>query len=379
MALAKPIDVKVGVDNANPGLVVTNFSGPTALGSLLTSTLKRCDWFNLDVPAAKATYRLSATYQSSPPQLQIRVVAASGGGFSLVQPGVAGEQPEDIVYRAVDSVIKQIFKVPGPCAAPIAFAMGSSNQLKEVFTCRFDGTNVQRLTHNNSISTEPSWGPHDRTLVYTTYSHNATTVILVDMLRNRQRRLSRFRGLNSGADLSPDGKFAVLCLSQDERVDLHLLHVESGKTRRLTQNMAVESSPCWSPDGREICYVSDSEGKPRLYIISSGGGRPRPVMSSRIETVSPDWSPVSNKICFSRRMGGQYAIGVIDMKTKEVTILTRAAGDWESPSWAPDGRHIVCSRRLGSVQSLYMIDSVQGTLIPITGGPSHSLPCWGNP
>ncbi len=374
---ADPIIIDVGVKGANPKLAVTGFSGPEAIGSSLKSVLEKCGWFTLTTDAASADFQLSAEYTSG--ALQVRVLAKKVKGFTLTQPAMANEPQDQVVYRAVDSVIKQIFQVPGPCAAPIAFAMGGTNNLKEVFTCRFDGTNMQRLTHNNSISTEPSWGPRDATLVYTTYAANTTSVILVDMVADRQRRLSRFPGLNASADLSPDGRFAVLSLSRDQRIDLYLLDVASSQLQRLTQNAAVESSPCWSPNGSEICYVSDARGKPQLFRIPARGGSPSPVMSSREETVSPDWSPVTNRICFSRRTGGQYSVGMVDMKTGQTEILTRAAGDWESPSWAPDGRQIICSRRVGTNRSLYIVDSLLKTARPVTTGPDHSLPNWGNP
>ncbi|MBT3286505.1 MAG: hypothetical protein HN380_04095 [Victivallales bacterium] len=374
------LTVIADIENANPRLAITSYSGPAGMRTLLTNVLKRSDWFNLATTAAKAHYRVDARYTAgTPASLQLRVAPRKGRGFILTQPAAPGLPAEDVVYRAVDAMIKKLFGVPGPCSAPIAFAMGAPGNLKEVFTCRFDGSNMQRLTNNNSISTEPSWGPGNQRLVYTAYSGNATSVVMVDMLRKRQRRLSRFRGLNAGADLSPNGQWAALSLSRDQRIDLYLLVVASGKIKRLTQDSHVESSPCWSPSGSEICYVSDRAGKPRLCIVSANGGKGRLLdTGSRAETVSPDWSPVSNKICFSRRMGGQYAIGVLDMKTRKSKILTRVAGDWESPSWSPDGRHIVCSRRLGANSSLYMVDSHQGTFMPITRGGDHSLPSWGH-
>jgi TolB protein len=372
------ITIDAGVVGKNPKLAIASFSGPDSIRASLASALGACGWFEVTQAAGEAQYQLSAQYQAgSPSQLAVRVAARNGGGFSFTQPGLPGEPPEEVVYRAVDTVISKLFKVPGPCAKPIAFVVGAPGNLKEVFTCRIDGTNQQRLTHNNSISTEPAWGPNSTSMVYTTYAANMTSVILVDTAHNRQRRLSRFPGLNSSASLSPDGKLAALTLSRDQRVDLYLLDVAGGALRRLTQDPAVESSPCWSPDGREICYVSDARGRPRLFRMPSSGGSPSPLMTSREETVSPDWCAVTNRICFSRRMGNQYAIGVYDLKTGNTEILTRAAGDWESPSWAPDGRHIVCSRQVGANQSLYVIDSLLKTSRPLTRGGDHSLPSWG--
>lgn len=372
------IVIDAGVSGKNPKLALTSFSGPDSIRASLAGALGACGWFEVTQAAAGAQYQISAQYQAGPPaQLAIRVVASNGGGFSFSQPGLPNEAPEEVAYRAVDTIITKLFKVPGPCAKPIAFVVGATGNLKEIFTCRIDGTNQRRLTHNNTISTEPAWGPNSASMVYTTYAANMTSVILVDTVNNRQRRLSRFPGLNSSASLSPNGKLAALTLSRDQRVDLYLLDVESNALRRLTQDAAVESSPTWSPDGREICYVSDARGRPQLFRIPSGGGSPAPLMSSREETVSPDWCPVSNRICFSRRMGTQYSIGVYDLKTGKTDIVTRAAGDWESPSWAPDGRHIVCSRQVGANQSLFIIDSHLKTSRPLTRGGDHSLPSWG--
>ncbi len=372
------IVIDAGVSGKNPKLAIASFSGPDSIRAALTSALGACGWFEMTQAAAGAQYQLSAEYQAGPPaQLAVRIVARDGSGFSFAQPALPSEPPEEVVYRAVDTVITKLFKVPGPCAKPIAFVVGAPGNLKEIFTCRIDGTNQRRLTHNNSISTEPAWGPGSTSMVYTTYAANMTTVILIDTVNNRQRRLSRFPGLNSSAALSPNGKQVALSLSRDQRVDLYLLDVESNALRRLTQDSAVESSPCWSPDGREICYVSDARGRPQLFRIPGGGGSPAPLMNSREETVSPDWCAVTNRICFSRRMGNQYAIGVFDPKSGKTEILTRAAGDWESPTWAPDGRHIVCSRQVGANRSLYVIDSLLKTSRPLTRGGDHSLPAWG--
>jgi TolB protein len=215
--------------------------------------------------------------------------------------------------------------------------------------------------------------------VYTLYQSNATSVVLADMASNRQKRLSRFPGLNSGAALSPDGKWAAVTLSKDRRVDLFTISSETGQAaRQVTNDLAAESSPCWSPGGNQICYVSDRGGKPQLYLVSAGGGSSSRLLRESEETVSPDWSPVSNKVCFAVRQGGEYAVGVVGMAggSRERKVVTNAAGSWESPSWAPDGRHVVCSRRNGSRRELCMVDTWHGTFRAITQGANHSLPSW---
>ncbi len=376
--LSAQVVVRKAATEANPSIRVVSFEGSPAVGKRLRDTLARCDWFTVVGARDEADYLVRGRHtRSGAESLVLEVSTSSGNSFRVSHTAITG-RADEVVFGAVDGILRKIFGIPGLCSSRIAFVVGGKNNLKEIYTCRFDGTDMKRLTHNGSISTEPSWGSDGGTLVYTVYENNATSVVLVDTVRNRQRRLSRFPGLNSGADLSPDGRWAALSLSRDNRIELYLLSIASGRLHRLTQDLAVESSPCWSPDGTRLCYVSDRAGKPRLYLMPARGGKSVPLLSEWTETVSPDWSPVSNRICYATRVGRQYAIAYVDMKDprRRPTIVTKAAGDWEAPAWAPDGRHIVCSRRVGGKRSLYMIDTWHGKLVQVTRGGDHSLPSW---
>jgi TolB protein len=368
---------KAGEDN--PSLVLTRFEGSDAVRAKLLAILTRCDWFAVQPSAQDAEFTVSARHASGGQEsLELQVVGRKLGAFALRAAAPAG-RTDEVVYRAVDALLNKAFGVPGLCNSRIAFAVAGSGNLKEVYTCRFDGTDSRRVTHNGSISTEPTWGGNGQLLVYTLYQNNATSVVLVDMANNRQKRLSRFPGLNSGADLSPDTRSAAITLSKERRVDLFIVSAQTGQiSRQITNDLSAESSPCWSPRGDRLCYVSDRAGKPQLFVVAAGGGTPARLLRESEETVSPDWSPVSNKICFAVRMGGEYAVGVVDMadSSRERKIITNVAGSWESPSWAPDGRHVVCSRRLQGRRELYMVDTWHGHLTPITKSGDYSLPSW---
>jgi TolB protein len=283
------------------------------------------------------------------------------------------------VYAAVDAIIEKLFGTPGPCNSRLALVLAKDGR-KEIFTCNFDGSEMQRLTHNRTISTEPSWSRDGRYLVYTVYGRRGTQVAQIDVDAGRQRSIASFPGLNAGAALSPDGTFAALCLSRDGQVDLYVMRVADGKLRRLTRDLAVESSPTWSPRGRRICYVSDrAGGRPQLYLVDSAGGRPSRLATGIDEQVSPDWCPRSNRICFAVRRGREYAVALVDMGAEQpaTEVLTSAAGDFEAPTWGPDGRHLMCTREVRGGRKLCLVDSWSGRILPVAEAGPLSLPSWG--
>lgn len=359
----------------NPELCVVGFDGPAAVREKMTRTLNRCNWFTVVQDAATAAYTVRARYADGALDVWLTERGGATRPWRVLEDA---EGTDMLVYRAVDAVISGVFGNPGLCATRLAFVVGAGAR-KEIFTVNFDGSAARQETSNRGLSTEPSWGPGGpRHLTYTLYEHNTTTVVLLDLAQRRQRRLSHFRGLNSGAALSPDGQLAALTLSRDDRVDLHVMSVASRELRRLTNDVATESSPTWSPDGRRICYVSDRLGRPQLFVVPVAGGTPERVLSSAVEAVSPDWSATSNRIAFSTRADGRYALAVVDIGAgkRDGELVPTGPGDWEAPSWAPDGRHVICSHRVGTRRGLVMVDTWSGRALPVTQPDNHSLPSW---
>ncbi len=378
-APAQPAEVvvrKPGVEE-NPTLVMQSFEGPGEVGRLLRQTLIRCNWFRV-VEEGPADYQVRGLWREEGELGRLRLTVSSGG-LSVLDFVTDPNDPRTAVYRGVDTLLNRLFEVPGIASSRIAFVMGDQRR-KEIHTMNFDGSQVVRVTNNNSISTEPAWsGNRVDQLFYTYYEPMRMSIMMVDLRAGRQRRVARFSGLNAGARVAPDQRSLALCLSRDGAVNLYVMNLESEQLRQLTSDRSVVSSPAWSPDGRTICYVSDRNGRPHLYLMPAEGGRSRRLLREFDEAVEPDWCPVSNQVAFATRIEGQYVIAVIDMNEGEPArrrIVVKGEGDWESPSWAPDGRHLVCTRRVGRQRQLVMVDTWLGGVLPISRAGNLELADW---
>ncbi len=362
----------------NPSLGIVTFEGEPVARRALEAMLVRCDWFKVlpDAQVGRAQIQLSVTVENKGANTVLQGSLKYSGKEVILQG--AGSTINLAAAELTDAILRHLFKVPAMCTRPIFYVRTGLNGRKELFSCYIDGSASKRVTHNNAISTEPSWG-HAGALVYTLNTGKSLSVVLMDVANNRQRAVSSVRGLNASPALSRDGRTLILPLSFGQQVDLYAMDLATGKRTQLTKDRDVESSPCISPDGKEVCFVSDRSSRPQLYRMPVNGGRVTRLQLGGSEAVSPDWSPVTNKLCYAaRNASGRYAIAVIDMASANPTpeIVTQAAGDWEAPSWAPDGRHLICTRKSGGKQNLYIVDTWFKSFQQITAGSGFSLPAW---
>ena len=369
------VEVSVSGKKGDDTLLFRSFQGSEDMRKQVEKDLRNCGWFDL-LQNGVSTFMIDGTSNGT----NLLLTLTDGAGVKLATIRAIGGTNAEASHKAVDAILKFLYKVDGICNTRIAFTVETAPLRKEIYTCDYDGTNFKRITRNNGLSLDPVWTPSGNSIVYSYIGNAFTTLMEQDIRNGKSRQLARFSGLNAGGAISPDGSKIALVLSKDNQVDLYVRATNGGPLKRLTKDKAVEASPCWSPDGSKLCFVSDSGyGRPRLHIISANGGK-----SARLpgvlgsESVSPDWS-TDGKIVYSAKLGN-YTVCVADPAgvaenepRQKVGLIASAGGDWESPSWAPDNRHIVCSLKGG----LYIVDTWTGKSRQIVGGRSKcSLPDW---
>ena len=369
------VEVSISGKKGDDSLVFQNFNGSAEMRSQVERDLRNCGWFEIQQRGV-ANFIVSGSSSGN----QVTLVLSDGAGAEITRVTARGATPAEASHRAVDALLKFIYKVDGICSSKIVFTAEISPGQKEVYICDYDGRNFKRITRNRGLSLDPVWSPDGRSIVYSYIGKAYTVLMQHDIRSGKARQLAKFKGLNAGGAISPDGAYVALVLSKDNQVDLYVRPLNGGTLRRLTRDKAVEASPCWSPDGRSICYVSDAgTGRPRRYIISVSGGRPRRLSGSfASESVSPSWGK-DGKITYSGK-AGNFSVFVADPNgvaartpRQQLGQITRTGGDWESPSWAPDNRHLVCSHNGG----LFIVDTWTGKSRQIVGGKSKcTLPDW---
>ena len=254
--------------------------------------------------------------------------------------------------RLSDSMCQTYGNQKGFACDRIAFVSKKDKSVSELCVCYPDGYDIRQLTGNGKSVVGPRW-KNNNTIFYTGIVNAGPQVWEYDCASGRRNLRWSFKGLTTGACVSPDGAKAAVILSFQGNPELYVIDMASGRWVRLTNTpLASEGQPAWSPDGRKIVYVSDETRHPQLYVIDVASKQKRRLTSKGSQNVDPDWGPDGRITYITKRGGAQIA--VMDPAKGEASAkLVTEPGNWEHPSWSRDSRNLVASRD----RALFVVDT----------------------
>ncbi len=285
------------------------------------------------------------------------------GGQELLRRTVDGRDSTHALMRAADYAVQRTLDIPGFFAGTIAF-ISTRTGASEVYVSDMLFQNARQLTRDRAKALLPTLSPDGNTVLYTSYYRNDfPDLYKIDLRNNRRTVFAGFRGTNTGANFSPDGRRVAMVLSGSGNAEIYVGDADGRNLRRLTHTEALEADPAWSPDGRRLVFASDAPGRPQIFTMdASGGGRPTrvPTDISR-HCTEPSWNPVDDdKIAFTAAMAGQFVVCVYSFRERRSEVVTRGAGDAVHPAWLRDGRHLLFNRRTSTANYLMVLDTHTG-------------------
>jgi TolB protein len=326
----------------------------------LQNDLKLSGWFEVTTSGRGGSVSIQGVVADAGGGMQSNLrVSWPGKAFNWAKVSSGNQAIRDQAHKLADEMVRLIAGEKGIASTRIVFLNRRGRNNADVYMCDADGGSMMQLTRDNIAAVGPRWSPNGKDIFYTSFVKGYPAIYrLVDFGRQR-RALAPFKGLNTGAALSPDGSRIALILSYQGNPELYILNVASGRLNRMTKTQhGVEASPCWSPDGQSIVYVSDISKSPQLYIVNVASRQSHRLTYRGGENVNPDWS-AKGQIVYATKSGSGWQIATMDPRAGEssTTYVTKTGG-YEHPSWAADGRHIVCCRQSGRSSALYILDTL---------------------
>ena len=294
----------------------------------------------------------------------------------------------DQAHALSDDVIRALTGKSGIAQTRILFKMRTGNlaeRAEEIFLSDFDGHNPVALTNDKTLVGSPKWSPDNSEFYYTSWLKRGgienTTVLRQNMKTGARDVMARYRGLNTGGVLSPQG-FLAMILSKGGSPDVYVApptwkfmkDLKGTSLNRICVTKEEESGVNWSPDGQWLCFATRARGKRMLVKVAAQGGNMIRVPTNGVLNPSePSWSPDGKWIAFTSQMGG-FNVCVVPSQGGEAKVI--ASG--EGPTWAPNSRNLIFTRRGVNKRGLAIVDvpTKQVKILPAFVG-SASQPAWG--
>ena len=172
---------------------------------------------------------------------------------------------------------------------------------------------VTRLVEHAGSDIHPRWSRDGRTVVFNRVSpageREGADVMLVDADGRNVRRVPLGPGLNTYAELTPDGARVIYRGTtreardgrEVENSDVFSAAVDGSDRRRLTDDPAFDGWPTLSPDGRTIAFASRRAGERfQVFVMPVEGGTPRQITAGEFNHTQPAWSPDGRRLTVYR-------------------------------------------------------------------------------
>ncbi|MDW3094218.1 MAG: Tol-Pal system beta propeller repeat protein TolB [Gammaproteobacteria bacterium] len=268
-------------------------------------------------------------------------------------------QLRKVAHKISDLVFEKLTGIKGAFSTRIAYISEASSNKGKKYQLQIadaDGYNPRTIFSSSKQLLSPAWSPDGRRLAYVSFENDRTEIFVQDITTGKRSKISSEPGINSAPAWSPDGGTIALTLSSGGDPEIYLLDVESRKLRKLTNHYGIDTEPAWSPDGRFIYFTSNRSGAPQIYQVSFGGGTPKRVTFEGNYNAAPSVSADGKYLAMVHRNDGGYRIGLLDIEKSSFRLLTDGVLD-EAPSFAPNGSMIIYSTRHNNSTVLSAVSS----------------------
>lgn len=245
-----------------------------------------------------------------------------------------------------------------------------------IYTVHPDGTHLTRLTHGLSeedLTSDPSWAPDGRTLVFTSGEEPAyiSSITLKGLRRTilGGGKLTGFR-----PKLSPTGRQLLFLAS---RGGIYVARADGTHPHPLRAGHWSYDAPSWSPSGKLILFLAQKRTLWHIFVMDTRSHRLRQLTHSRTSEADPAWSPDGRRIAFARQVHGRWQLFVMTREGTDLQRLPTGKGSVTQPTWAPDGRRIAYVVQRGDSTAIWVLDLRTRKAHPLTGpGALASQPSW---
>lgn len=195
-------------------------------------------------------------------------------------------------------------------------------------------------------------------------------IFMADLNGKIVKQLTKSKGYDAEATLSPDGKKMIYTSTKDGDIELYIMDLKSGKEKRITNHLGYDGGAWFSPDGKKLIWRASSPKTPEeikeykdflaqdlvaptnmeVWVANVDGSNQHQVTSYGQANWAPAYMPDNKRIIFASnheyKRGFPFNLYTINEDGTNLTKISRDNGFDAFPMFSYDGKKFLfCSNR----------------------------------
>ena len=214
--------------------------------------------------------------------------------------------------------------------------------------------------------------------------YDSYDIFLADTAGKILQRLTKEKGYDTEATLSPDGKKMIFTSVRNGDLDLYVMDLKTEKVVQITHELGYDGGAWFSPDGKKIVWRASRPKTPEeiadykdllskglvaptqmeVFIADADGSNPKQITHLGQANWAPNFTPGGKKIIFSSNH--EYAHGfpfnmyLINLDGSGLEKISHSKGFDAFPMFSYDGKKLMFSSNRNSGGgydiNLFMVD-----------------------
>jgi TolB protein len=200
--------------------------------------------------------------------------------------------------------------------------------------------------------------------------YSSFDIFMADLDGNIVRQITKSKGYDAEATLSPDGKKMIYTSTKNGDIDLYIMDLATGKEQQITTGIGYDGGAWFSPDGKKIIWRASRPATEEavreykellaenlvaptsmeVYIANADGTNPKKITSLGQANWAPAFMPDSKQIIFASnheyKRGFPFNLYTMNTDGSVLQKISRDNGFDAFPMFSYDGKKLVfCSNR----------------------------------